>query len=443
MGKHSKAVLRPRNKKGKASSESQTSRSQPVLRSRSEVGEREEPEDEAEESEDGEEDGEPKKKGKRRRRVKRTRGESEEGKPKKVRRVRRRKSQREREEVKDDEEASEEDDEEADPAKERSSSRKRPEVDADTVDLLRKLIKGVYEKCAPEKLSKLPSIFSKYDGLEAEVYRKACRKYGVTPEIDLSRFEADDAEESAKAAPTSTAKNGSERRRQREPASGPKPGSGGSWPFLEDYEGNSSCSSDEAIVKQQPRPPGSWQPKAAWPPWNPQNQFVTPGSWVPPTGSPGAWVPPVDAKAKPKPPPEAEKLDPDLKDLLYGRPVAGPPPPGPPPTGASPFEPMRHVSGPPGALQSGRQELRLEDFLGEWRDSMGNKVDVEWARNTSRGQLEVLLSKKGRDIIRLNVKQLGPGRFACGHYQLEVEKSSPFKIVWEDRTKNKLSIWER
>eukprot|EP00435_Cladocopium_sp_Y103_P070289 s99_g35.t1 len=56
----------------------------------------------------------------------------------------------------------------------------------------------------------------------------------------------------------------------------------------------------------------------------------------------------------------------------------------------------RHMSGPPGAPPSGRQELRLEDFLGEWRDSMGNKVDVEWARNASRGQLEVLLSKKGQ-----------------------------------------------
>ncbi|CAE7243229.1 unnamed protein product [Symbiodinium sp. CCMP2456] len=35
---------------------------------------------------------------------------------------------------------------------------------------------------------KLPSIFKKYSGLEAEVYWKACRKYNEAPEIDLSRF---------------------------------------------------------------------------------------------------------------------------------------------------------------------------------------------------------------------------------------------------------------
>eukprot|EP00913_Durusdinium_trenchii_P029380 g27541.t2 len=146
-------------------------------------------------------------------------------------------------------------------------------------------------------MSKLPRIFKKYRGLEAEVYRKACRKYGVAPEIDLSRFDLD-----AHKKPTQ-AQNGSR------PQSGPKPGSGGSWPFLEDYEGNSSCSSDEAIV-QQSRPPGWWQqPKPVWSPWS--HQYVTPGSWVPPTGSPGAWVPPTEA---PKPPPEAEKLDPDLKE---------------------------------------------------------------------------------------------------------------------------------
>lgn len=299
------------------------------------------------------------------------------------------------------------------------------------------MIRGVYERCNPEKMSKLPRIFKKYRGLEAEVYRKACRKYGVAPEIDLSRFDLD-----AHKKPTQ-AQNGSR------PQSGPKPGSGGSWPFLEDYEGNSSCSSDEAIV-QQSRPPGWWQqPKPVWSPWS--HQYVTPGSWVPPTGSPGAWVPPTEA---PKPPPEAEKLDPDLKDLLYGGGAAKPPAPAPPNLpppqlapmlpGTSPFERMAAM--PPIVPQRARApELQLEDFLGEWHDTMGHKVTVEWAcTNTSRGQLEVELSKKGKEPIRLNVKQLGPGRFSCGHYQLEVEQSSQYKIVWEDcKQKSKQSVWER
>eukprot|EP00434_Breviolum_minutum_P014081 symbB.v1.2.012417.t1/scaffold831.1/size159220/13 len=155
---------------------------------------------------------------------------------------------------------------------------------------------------------------------------------------------------------------------------GPKPGSGGSWPFLEDYEGNSSCSSDEAIVKRQPRPPGFWQPKAsAWPPWN-QSQYVSPGSWVPPTGSPGAWVPPVASKVTPKLPSEAEKLDPDLKDLLYGRApfVPGPPPPGPPP--ASPFEPRTY--GIPGSILLGvyRKFGFLEGYS-HWKVLVGVQIN--------------------------------------------------------------------
>lgn len=103
------------------------------------------------------------------------------------------------------------------------------------------------------------------------------------------------------------------------------------------------------------------------------------------------------------------------------------------------------VPGPPPPKPERRsEELCLEDFLGDWHDTMGNKVSVEWARNTSRGQLDVALSKRGRDPIRLNVKQHGNGRFSCGHYQLEDKTSSPYKIVWVDnRHKGKQSIWER
>ncbi|CAE7264154.1 unnamed protein product [Symbiodinium necroappetens] len=90
------------------------------------------------------------------------------------------------------------------------------------------------------------------------------------------------------------------------------------------------------------------------------------------------------------------------------------------------------VPGPPPPKPERRsEELCLEDFLGDWHDTMGNKVSVEWARNTSRGQLDVALSKRGN------------GRFSCGHYQLEDKTSSPYKIVWVDnRHKGKQSIWD-
>ena len=42
-------------------------------------------------------------------------------------------------------------------------------------------------------------------------------------------------------------------------------------------------------------------------------------------------------------------------------------------------------------------ELQVHDFLGEWRDTMGNTVTVEWAKNAS-GHLDVALSKKGRPM---------------------------------------------
>lgn len=89
----------------------------------------------------------------------------------------------------------------------------------------------------------------------------------------------------------------------------------------------------------------------------------------------------------------------------------------------------------------------METFLGAWRDSMGNKVQVEWARPGSRGgQLDVRLSKprSDRDPIRLNIKHLGSGRFSCGHYDLNIEESDAQYIVWEDyKKKGKRSVWER
>eukprot|EP00747_Dinoflagellata_sp_TGD_P186068 gnl/TRDRNA2_/TRDRNA2_42909_c0_seq1.p1 gnl/TRDRNA2_/TRDRNA2_42909_c0~~gnl/TRDRNA2_/TRDRNA2_42909_c0_seq1.p1 ORF type:complete len:364 (+),score=53.58 gnl/TRDRNA2_/TRDRNA2_42909_c0_seq1:94-1092(+) len=88
----------------------------------------------------------------------------------------------------------------------------------------------------------------------------------------------------------------------------------------------------------------------------------------------------------------------------------------------------------------------LEDFIGKWRDSLGNDVHVEWARPNNRGgQLDVTLQKpRGGNVIKLNVKSLGHGRFCCGHYDLDERNSDDMRIIWEDsKNRSKTSIWDR
>jgi len=89
----------------------------------------------------------------------------------------------------------------------------------------------------------------------------------------------------------------------------------------------------------------------------------------------------------------------------------------------------------------------LEDFIGDWCDSMGHEVRVSWAPHRNRGgELAVQLRKPGsnRDPIRLNIKSLGHGRFQCGHFEQDQDRSHTGKIVWADqRNKGKVSEWER
>jgi len=94
-----------------------------------------------------------------------------------------------------------------------------------------------------------------------------------------------------------------------------------------------------------------------------------------------------------------------------------------------------------------KDALRLEDFLGEWHDSMGHQVCVKWARQGNRaGELDVELQRhhSSNNRIRLNVKDLGEGKFQCGHFELNLDKSSAKKIVWADKKiKGKVSVWDR
>lgn len=103
-----------------------------------------------------------------------------------------------------------------------------------------------------------------------------------------------------------------------------------------------------------------------------------------------------------------------------------------------------------GVSDAGACRLDLDAFLGDWHDSMGHLVNVEWARTGSRfGQLDVELKKPhaNREAIRLNIKDLGNGRFMCGHYDLDTEISQRRRIVWVDlragQHARKTSVWER
>uniref|UniRef100_A0A7S4SFQ7 Uncharacterized protein n=2 Tax=Alexandrium monilatum TaxID=311494 RepID=A0A7S4SFQ7_9DINO len=118
-----------------------------------------------------------------------------------------------------------------------------------------------------------------------------------------------------------------------------------------------------------------------------------------------------------------------------------------------PAEPAAEESGtltppePEGLTKVDSGSIELGSLVGEWRDSMGHRVSVDWSKPGGRnGQLDVLLTKvRGSGpSIRLNVKQLGSDHFICGHYDLDVESSNARQIVWKDRrAAGKLSVWER
>jgi len=99
------------------------------------------------------------------------------------------------------------------------------------------------------------------------------------------------------------------------------------------------------------------------------------------------------------------------------------------------------------SLASEASAMRLDDFIGQWRDTLGHEVHVRWARQGTRaGELDVELVKprSNNRSIRLNVKALGQGRFQCGHFDLKLDESSADKIVWSDmRTKGKVSVWDQ
>eukprot|EP00933_Yihiella_yeosuensis_P073022 TRINITY_DN8158_c0_g2_i1.p1 TRINITY_DN8158_c0_g2~~TRINITY_DN8158_c0_g2_i1.p1 ORF type:complete len:580 (-),score=102.32 TRINITY_DN8158_c0_g2_i1:98-1837(-) len=371
-------------------------------------------------------------------------------------------------------------------------------IDAAKSARLRELIKGVYERRCPEKLKKLPAILDKYVGMELEVYEKACRKYGETPEIDFSLPPAKADKDRILETQGITVAQSVSSTRPPSISGQPRPGSGGSWPFVEDFSDNSASSSEaEAATLNRSgvgirtvaeKPPGQWQPEkrppmphaplgaAPHPAHPPTHHWAAPpvtpwgfappplirppmpvavpapsigSAWGEPTGS--AWGEPAESKSQnvsaPVPSTQVKKgshLDRDLESLLYGdvRKVAAV---GPTASIPAPPAATQPPAGP-GPVPPGPITVRLETFLGGWRDSMGNGVYVDWSRDkrNRHGQLDVELTKRsGGNPIKLSVKQTG-SNFQCGHYDLDVGKSNENRIFWVDcRNRSNNSVWTR
>mmetsp|Transcript_54594 Transcript_54594/g.152329 ORF Transcript_54594/g.152329 Transcript_54594/m.152329 type:complete len:580 (+) Transcript_54594:123-1862(+) len=309
----------------------------------------------------------------------------------------------------------------------------------------RELIRGIYQRHNPSKADAVESLMEKYVGAEDEVYSYVCHKYGEVPEIDLGNDTGGNSlanggsvrsegglQPPARAqpagfgaAPKGFARKASappppalsaslqvkshkvQRRRNKEalafleaeikapvatasrvPSLPPRAEASteSGWPFIdEEFTENSSSSSDSDVL--------AYAAPLRCPPVSTMDLYgdlyLGPGD-VPPARAPGT--------------------------------IAAPPPPPRPPS------------------------MTLEAFLGEWRDSIGHSVHVYWSPNGShhRGELEVVLAKKDRSSIRLNVKSSGGGHFVCGHYDLDVERSHALRVVWVDmRNRGKSSVWDR
>lgn len=141
---------------------------------------------------------------------------------------------------------------------------------------------------------------------------------------------------------------------------------------------------------------------------------------------------------------------------LYGdlRLPARPPPRPEQPSPADAAAPGTEARGPSatsgnnGGGRGSKGPLLLDALLGRWYDSKGHNVQVSWAKPGARGQLDVELWKSKTQNywspIKLSVKDLGDGHFNCGHFDMDVEKSTSSRIVWMDhRYAGQTSVWER
>jgi len=85
--------------------------------------------------------------------------------------------------------------------------------------------------------------------------------------------------------------------------------------------------------------------------------------------------------------------------------------------------------------------LLLDDFLGDWMDTLGNAVAVA-ATDYFMGKGLATLSKKGRANILLTLRYDGFGGWVCGNSVLDGCRSSTGCVQWVTLD-GRVSIWTR
>mmetsp|Transcript_54590 Transcript_54590/g.90353 ORF Transcript_54590/g.90353 Transcript_54590/m.90353 type:complete len:436 (+) Transcript_54590:17-1324(+) len=166
---------------------------------------------------------------------------------------------------------------------------------AASAEQLRALVRGVYERRNPAKLSELEGLFKKYAGSEMEVYTHVCQKYGETPQIDLGSTDeaaeklpsvsapsapapaaptpppaaapASGKAEPAEAASDAKAAKAAPVETQQPRDDGPDEDFTGGWPFKnEEYTENETSSDDlsDSLLAdlKKPEPPAGTQRRA-------------------------------------------------------------------------------------------------------------------------------------------------------------------------------------
>jgi len=377
-----------------------------------------------------------------------------------------------------------------------SQKTKKGATDAETMQL-KALIRDVYQRRNPSKIGDLDALFKKYAGSEGDVYSHVCKKYGETPNFKKIKDAGKHAAKLAASPNGSVAAKKPVQGTYARKASAPAPpvslrvfkfgavlspprdypsaadlfaaaesSKGTGWPFLGDEDSQNSASSSSSSPERAPaEAPGAAAPTGVW--YRPANLGSLAGP--PPRRRDGV---PLDAHSQGLFYPAAPRGDPN--DELYGdlvtsaQPharnpyIASAPPPPPPGMGMGApdhwdqssitrYDPSGAFCPPPPPSRGpDRTPIHLQTFIGLWRDTMSNRVEVSWARTPSRdgqGQLDVSLSKLGaawQTPLRLNVNQDHLGNFTCGHYNLDVPASHTDKIVWKDvKNVNKRSVWDR
>jgi hypothetical protein len=87
------------------------------------------------------------------------------------------------------------------------------------------------------------------------------------------------------------------------------------------------------------------------------------------------------------------------------------------------------------------QLLLLDDFVGEWMDTLGNSVSVV-VTDLFVGKAVAILKKEGRADITLTLKFDGFGGWLCGNSALDLASSCSERMRWETMD-GRASTWVR